>query len=342
MSDSAASRAPGGRVEESSTAKTINLKVLGVCAVLLLAAMMYNSVGGGAKFAKHGGRSATVHEAALPLQKRPRKSKYDHGVDPDLPDLVVVGTPGKTDAKGKGAGVLGAAGIPGGPTTTAALPGAAGPVSVPGQASLSGQSFPESVDVAAGELTKAISGYSCHAREGFDIAGDAAYVWGLSFNVESASECCAACAAQRLICGEAQSRGKPFWRASRRERTQGRCSGAPGLCNAWVFCPGSSDTPGAEDRCFSYTIHNHTKGECWLKHEANESAPIAAGPRLPLSMRRAARRDWPWAVAENVWPWGVPEKIAWQSGIIAKKDAPVWRSTRLPDWHHKFCSKHGC
>ena len=114
------------------------------------------------------------------------------------------------------------------------------------------------------------------------------------------------------------------------------------MCNAWVFCPGSDDTPGANDRCFSYTIHNHTKGECWLKHESNSSHPIAAGPTLPLRMRRAARRDWPWAVATDVWPWDVPEKIAWQAGLLATPAAPVWRGTRLPDWHDKFCSKHGC
>ena len=326
------------RPAESSTAKTINIKVLGVCAVLLLAAMMYNSMGG-AKYGSHGARGA-VHEAALPLQKRPRKSKYDHGTDPDIPELVVVG--GVQPGKGKGAGVpgaAGAAGIPGGPTTTAALPGASVPHGVPGQPAAN---FSTLVDTAAGGLTKDLEGYSCHAREGFDIAGDAAYVWGLSFNVESAAECCAACAAQRQLCGQANSRGKPFWKASRRERSQGRCSGAPGVCNAWVFCPGSNDIKGAEDRCFSYTIHNHTKGECWLKHEANESMPIAAGPTLPMRMRRAPRKEWPWAVAENVWPWEVPEKIAWQAALLARKGAPVWRGTRLPDWHHKFCrGKHG-
>jgi hypothetical protein len=79
-----------------------------------------------------------------------------------------------------------------------------------------------------------------------------------------------------------------------------------------------------------------------LKHEANESYPIAAGPTLPLRMRRAPRRDWPWAVAVNVWPWEVPEKIAWQAGLLSKKGSPAWRGTRLPDWHHKFCKgKHG-
>ena len=192
--------------------------------------------------------------------------------------------------------------------------------------------FAQAVDSAAfkqqlaqtGETQMESTGLSCHARQGYDIAGDAAYVWGLAFNVASAAECCAACATQRHICARPANRGKPFWRASRREKTQGRCSGS-GVCNAWVFCPGSPEAAGFEDRCFSYTIHNHTKGECWLKHEANESYPIAAGPTLPARMRRAARKDWPWAVATNVWPWEVPEKVAWQAGIVARREALVWK-----------------
>ena len=127
-----------------------------------------------------------------------------------------------------------------------------------------------------------------------------------------------------------------------------------------------------------YTIHNHTKGECWLKHEANESHPIAYGPTLPLRMRNAPRPDWPWAVNANVWPWAVPERVSWQAsllarlehappracasmcilsrvwhvhgmcmacvqaGILAKRGTPVWKGMRLPDWHGKFCKgKHG-
>ena len=226
-------------------------------------------------------------------------------------------------------------------------------------------------------------------------------------------------------------------RTRTRTLTQARCSGAPGVCNAWVYCAGSDDPSerAFADRCFSYTIHNHTRGECWLKHEANESHPIAHGPTLPLRMRRAPRADWPWAVNPNVWPWDVPEKVrphrtrtrtrtlsptrtcrrgcahtdnerhrpsalrerlartpcasggaekatphphphprprsvtdtltlalslaltlvltlaltlalavaqvTWQAGILAKRGAPVWRGIRLPDWHHKFCNRHG-
>lgn len=314
-----------------ATKSTINIKVLGVLAIMLLAAILWNMLGGGANFAAHGARTQRFHEAAIPLQKRPRKSKYDHGeTDPDIPEQVVVGP-----AKASAAAVPPKQAMAATVATAATMPAAATAVAKLPQPD---SKFAARVDAEASALTKDLEGLSCHAREGFDIAGDAAYVWGLAFNVASAAECCAACAAQRQMCGQSGSRGKPFWRASRRARTQGRCSGAPGVCNAWVFCPGSDDIKGAEDRCFSYTIHNHTKGECWLKHEANESVPIAAGPTLPMRMRRAARKDWPWAVATDVWPWEVPEKIPWQAGIVQKRGAPVWHSTRLPDWHHKFCN----
>ena len=231
--------------QPQSTSKTINIKILGVCAILLLAAMIYNSMGGGARVEViTAARGAAVHEAALPLCKRPRKSKYDHGADPDSPDEVVVpGAAGSTAPSKAAAAALMVAVLSPPP---AALP------------------FAKQVDSNAYALAaESMEGYSCHAREGYDLAGDAAYVWGLAFNVASAAECCAACAAQLGKSAGRPARVKPFWRASRRERTQGRCSGAPGVCNAWVFCPGSDDTVGANDRCFSYTIHNHSQGECW-------------------------------------------------------------------------------
>ena len=309
----------------------VPIKVLLAFAALMCAGLSYNSLGGGWRSAAAVGSRA--HEAAVPLQKRPRKSRYAHADDPDAPDQVVVG--------GAAAAAAAATAVATSTATAAAaaiaLPAAASLPSV--AAAVAPESFAAATDRMAA-LPEA-DDLSCHARDGFDIAGDAAYVWGLAFNVASAAECCAACAAQRRVCGKTGSRGQPFWRASRRERTQGRCSGAPGVCNAWVFCPGS-DQPGATDRCFSYTIHNHSKGECWLKHEANESYPIAHGPTLPLRMRRAPRRDWPWAVAENVWPWEVPERVPWQAGIMARKGAAVWRGTRNPEWHTKFCKgKHG-
>ena len=325
------------------------------------------------------GRTSRIREAALPLQKRPRRSRYARDDDPDSPEVVVAGKMSMAESAAALASavpvqtpaslssprpVSSAASASVASTATAIAASAASAAASAAAASAAAASAAAASAAAASAPARscaavcaqrglggrclavngnaaAMEGLSCHAREGYDLAGDAA-TWGLAFNVESAAESSAACAAQRAVCGHSNSRGKPIWRASRRERTQGRCSGAPGVCNSWVFCPGSNDTPGANDRCFSYTIHNHSKGECWLKHEANQSHPIAAGPTLPLRMRRAPRKDWPWAVATNVWPWEVPEKIHWQAGLLAERNAPVWRGTRLPDWHHKFCNgKHG-
>ena len=92
---------------------------------------------------------------------------------------------------------------------------------------------------------------SCHARDGFDVSGDAAFVWGLSFHVRSAADCCRACSAHQKVCGRGtDSRNRPFWNSP--ETGERRCSGR-GMCNAWVFCGGK--------QCFSYDVHNHTRGE---------------------------------------------------------------------------------
>lgn len=331
--------------KEDDRPTPISIRLLLFLSVLLLAAVLYNAFGGGWQ-GQAGGRTLprAFHEAAIPLQKRVRPSKYAHTIDPDAPDQVVVGIPATTSATAVAAAGMANAKYITAPSTAAAVitaPSTAAAVTT-AVASVMTSTFAARVDHGAQSFPQGLDeGLSCHAREGYDIAGDDAYVWGLGFNVESAAECCAACAAQRRHCGRQNSRGKEFWRASRRDRTRGRCNGKPNVCNAWVFCPGG-DVAGATDRCFSYTIHNHTKGECWLKHESNESYPVAAGPTLPLRMRRAPRRDWPWAVAENVWPWEVPERVQWQAGIVARREAPIWKGTRLPEWHGKFCrGKHG-
>ena len=69
----------------------ISIKVLLCVSVVLLAAVLYNAMGGGWQ-ATRGRRSGRIHEATLPLQKRPRKSKYAHTADEDEPDQVVVPT----------------------------------------------------------------------------------------------------------------------------------------------------------------------------------------------------------------------------------------------------------
>mmetsp|Transcript_1203 Transcript_1203/g.2774 ORF Transcript_1203/g.2774 Transcript_1203/m.2774 type:complete len:221 (+) Transcript_1203:30-692(+) len=195
------------------------------------------------------------------------------------------------------------------------------------------EQFGAQVDV---EAALPEQGLSCHARDGYDLSGDAAYVWGLNFHVTSTAACCRACAAHARVCSQAGSRGATFWTAP-----QARCSGRRNACNAWVFCAGTPSTSGAEQRCFSYDVHNHTRGECWLKHEPNPANPIAAGPILPLAMRTAPRKKQPWAVARRIWPWPVPQNISWQSGILAPRAAQVWSTTRQPGWYERFCRRHG-
>lgn len=187
--------------------------------------------------------------------------------------------------------------------------------------------FSSSVDAEAGR--------ACHARNGLDLSGDAAYVWGTGFHVENAATCCKACAAHRATCGANGSKGNPvYWDDGKHKL---RCGRTRGRCNAFVFCA------AADGQCFSYDIHVHKTGECWLKHEPNISMPVAAGPTLPRTMLDAPRRDWPWAVSTKVWPKEKPpEKITWQSGIVAPRAAPTWQALKVPGWQLSFCKKHGC
>lgn len=130
------------------------------------------------------------------------------------------------------------------------------------------------------------AGLSCHGRRGYDISGDAAFVWGLTWPVEDEVECCRACAAHRIKCAQPESRGTVFWRASVRG-LDAKC-GKPGgkLCNAFVFCPAG--------RCFSYTPHNHSRHE-WCAPARRERRPPA--PRalrcLPTRAARARPRSAP-------------------------------------------------
>ena len=64
---------------------TIPVKILGGCAVLLMATMLYNSIGGW-HAQSHGQRS--VQPAALPLQRRMRKSRFARQDDSDSPSEV--------------------------------------------------------------------------------------------------------------------------------------------------------------------------------------------------------------------------------------------------------------
>ena len=66
---------------------TIPVKILGGCAVLLMATMLYNSIGGW-HAQSHGQRS--VQPAALPLPRRMRNSRFARRDDADSPSEVAV------------------------------------------------------------------------------------------------------------------------------------------------------------------------------------------------------------------------------------------------------------
>lgn len=178
---------------------------------------------------------------------------------------------------------------------------------------------------------------SCHGRRGYDISGDAAFVWGLTFHVSDEVECCRACAAHRLMCGQPGARGRPFWTTPEGLGTPqqtAKCGRSDKACNAFVYCP--------DERCFSYTPHNHSRHECWLKHEANVTHPVAHGPDFPEEMRRAPRKHWPWAVSNVTWPGIPPPRVQWISGLVLPRSESAWVQPRPPSWFVKFCTgKYG-
>ena len=120
-----ASVTPGKKSEAGST---IPVKILGACAALLLCTMLYNSLGGW-HAQSHGQRNA--REAALPLQRRIRKSRYRD--DPDSPAEVMVEELQNWEGKGigKGRAASGEAAPPLPPPTPLSAPPALAPFFAP-------------------------------------------------------------------------------------------------------------------------------------------------------------------------------------------------------------------
>ncbi len=77
MAEEAPAQAAEGR-------RTVPIKLLGLCALLLLSAMVYNLFGGRV-ISPHYARKS--RPAALPLQRRVGKSRYVE--DPGNPDIVI-------------------------------------------------------------------------------------------------------------------------------------------------------------------------------------------------------------------------------------------------------------
>ena len=74
-------------------AKSVNIKILALCSLLLLGAIFYNETSSWRTSRTLAESSGMLHEAHLPLQKQPRKSKYEGLADPDVEEEVVVGKP---------------------------------------------------------------------------------------------------------------------------------------------------------------------------------------------------------------------------------------------------------
>ena len=175
----------------------------------------------------------------------------------------------------------------------------------------------------------------CHvdANAGYD---GHAFTWGMAFKVADAGECCAACRAHAAVCGKLEgdngndddgggdggSRGgvkgddvasskrsvekMPFWRASG-VNGETVCGPDPRpadgfFCNVWVYCP--------EETCWSNDIHNHTRGECWLKHQPDPSKPYSPSRgKYPEQHRKAHPTS--------------PEAVQWTSGVLVPPGTKV-------------------
>ena len=181
----------------------------------------------------------------------------------------------------------------------------------------------------------------CHAREHTGYAGDGAVVWGMSFKLRDAGECCAACKAHAAVCGVEGAKGKSWWP----DTPSMKCgSDLRKKCTIWTFCP--------EERCFAFDIHKHGFGECWLKFQSDIPPPDPTSTwRLkdphfgsqtyPEIMRHAPRKTWPWAVAEDIWPGPMPRFTPWISGALADIGVQVVSAPPNDRWKERWCKKHG-
>jgi hypothetical protein len=190
--------------------------------------------------------------------------------------------------------------------------------------------------VAVRRMDGPARGDVCHTHLHADYAGDMAVVWGMNFRVDSAAACCDACQAHARVCGAPDGHGKDFF-----EGQPHPCGDTPAnTCNMWVYCAGG----GAEvdNRCFSFDIHNHTQGECWLKRQADPSRPtVGDSGAFPPEMRAAPRQIWPWAVERNIWPWDMPEAVHWVSGVLLPEGADGEVVPGAPNNFVRWCDAHG-
>ena len=95
-------------------------------------------------------------------------------------------------------------------------------------------------------------------------------------------------------------------------------------------------------RSFSFDIHNHTSGECWLKRQEAPSQPkVGDSGAYPAEMRAAERAVWPWAVETRIWPWPMPEHVHWTSGVLLPEGAEGVVTPGEPVNFVRWRGKHG-
>ena len=80
-------------------------------------------------------------------------------------------------------------------------------------------------------------------------------------------------------------------------------------CNAFVFCP--------DEVCFEPDMHEHTKGDCWLKFT---EAPAAPEVNMRGRLSTLQRRNHPKA----------PRVVQWQSGVLLPKGTEMTNGTWSP------------
>ncbi|PNH05196.1 hypothetical protein TSOC_008576, partial [Tetrabaena socialis] len=122
----------------------------------------------------------------------------------------------------------------------------------------------------------------CYPEQHADYAGDGV-VWGLGHKKASAAECCAACKVHQQ-----ENTNQP--------------------CNVWVWC---GDPSGI---CWTMDIHNHTTGDCWLKHQQTwDNNPDLKTTNLVVNHRGKFGADF------RITHKTSPEFVPWWAGLVPIK-----------------------
>lgn len=132
----------------------------------------------------------------------------------------------------------------------------------------------------------------CHAQNHADYAGDGV-VWGLGNKKASAADCCQAC----------KDHAKTH-------------SHMP--CNVWVWC---GDPSGI---CWTMDIHNHTTGDCWLKHQAKwDNNPDLTQSNLEINHSGKFSAEFRATHKTS------PEMVPWVAGLIPGSKPAGGQARRL-------------